>query len=76
MIEPKDIIKYDYDGVDHKDYPDYCDVHIIYAETKDGHVLSDEELDLCGDSIREYFDDEIREDICSTAIDRAMDYFD
>ena len=33
-----------FEGIDHRDYPDYCDAFIASAEY-DGRELSDEELD-------------------------------
>jgi hypothetical protein len=33
------------DGIDEKDYPDFCDAFISYAEWSDGAELSDVELD-------------------------------
>ena len=33
-----------FEGIDHRDYPDYCDAFIASAEY-DGRDLSDEELD-------------------------------
>lgn len=32
------------EGIDTKDYPDFCDAHITYAEI-DGVPLNDEQLD-------------------------------
>lgn len=34
----------DLDGIDTRDYPDFCDAYICYAE-KDGIPLTEEELD-------------------------------
>lgn len=34
------------DGIDHNDYPDYCDAFICYAETKNGQPLTDDQLDI------------------------------
>lgn len=33
------------DGVDLKDYPDFCDAFFYYAEWEDGTPLTDDELD-------------------------------
>lgn len=33
------------EGVDMRDYPEFCDAFISYAETVDGRELSDEELE-------------------------------
>lgn len=32
------------------DYPDFCDAYVQYAETKDGCVLDDSELDFVNDN--------------------------
>jgi hypothetical protein len=32
------------DGIDMRDYPDFCDAYISYAEYTDGTPLTDEEL--------------------------------
>lgn len=32
-------------GIDKRDYPDFCDAHVIYAEYKNGQVLTDEEME-------------------------------
>lgn len=37
-----------FDGIDHKDYPDYCDAYITSAEIEENGVmrdLTDEEID-------------------------------
>jgi hypothetical protein len=36
-------------GIDHSDYPDFCDAFICYAEHDDGEPLTDDELDLLND---------------------------
>ncbi len=36
----------EFDGIDHSDYPDFCDAFICYAEHEDGEPLTDAELDL------------------------------
>ena len=33
------------DGIDLKDYPDFCDAYISYAEDETGRPLTDEELE-------------------------------
>lgn len=38
----------EFDGIDHQDYPDYCDAYIVYAEY-DGREMTDEELELIND---------------------------
>jgi len=36
-------------GIDTKDYPDFADSFIQYAEFKDGTPLTDEQLDILND---------------------------
>ena len=36
------------DGIDHKDYPDYCDAYISNA-TYDGKPMNDEQLNIIND---------------------------
>lgn len=36
------------DGIDHKDYPDFCDAYIIKADY-DGRAMTEEELDELND---------------------------
>jgi hypothetical protein len=35
----------EFNGIDYKDYPDFCDAFISYAEFDDGTELTDDELD-------------------------------
>jgi hypothetical protein len=35
----------DIDGIDLKDYPDFCDAFFCYGEREDGTPLTDEELE-------------------------------
>jgi hypothetical protein len=37
-----------FDGIDHSDYPDYCDAYIVSAEYNDKE-MTEEELDLLND---------------------------
>ena len=37
------------DGIDRRDYPDFCDAYITYAEWSDGSPLSDEDLEEFAD---------------------------
>ena len=41
----KKIINVEFDGVDYKDYPDFCDAFVSYAEHEDGTPLTEVELD-------------------------------
>ena len=42
-----------FDGIDHKDYPDYCDAYIVYAELN-GVPLNDEEIEELDSSDLKY----------------------
>lgn len=35
-------------GIDHSDYPDFCDAYIEYAEYEDGSLVPESELDKLG----------------------------
>jgi hypothetical protein len=39
------ITNIEFDGIDPRDYPDYCDAYIIYAEY-DGREMTEEELEI------------------------------
>lgn len=45
------------DGVDYRDYPDFCDAHFSYAEFEDGTVLTDNELTELNDCYGEVVSD-------------------
>jgi len=40
----------EFDGIDHLDYPDYCDAFCIYAEFEDGTPLNELQLDELNES--------------------------
>jgi len=42
-----------FEGIDHTDYPDYCDAYIVYAESN-GVPLTDYELEDLNDSDTKY----------------------
>ena len=64
------------DGVDHRDYPDYCDAYFSHAEYENGTWLTESELeelrDLHGDVLHEMAFDEMIE-AAEFARDLAMD---
>jgi len=45
------------DGVDHRDYPDFCDAYVEYAEYMDGNPLTEIELLLLEDNYPELVHD-------------------
>lgn len=44
-----DISSIEIDGIDKRDYPDFSDAFISYAENREGHELSDEQLEFLND---------------------------
>ena len=46
MKKQIDFSSIELDGIDHRDYPDYCDAFICYAEYTDSTPLNDDELEL------------------------------
>ena len=45
MIDLSKIIQVQVNGIDTRDYPDFCDAYIDYAVYEDGTELTEEELD-------------------------------
>ncbi len=45
ILKQMKIINIEFEGVDSKDYPDFCDAFIAYAEHEDGTPLTEDELD-------------------------------
>lgn len=44
-MSPEDITNFEIDGVDSKDYPDFCDAYLSYAEhSETGEPLTEAEL--------------------------------
>lgn len=39
----------EFEDIDHKDAPDYCDAFVSYAEHEDGTPLTQDELDALND---------------------------
>lgn len=39
------ITNIEFDGIDHKDYPDYCDAYILSADY-DGEEMTDEQIEM------------------------------
>lgn len=44
MVDTSKLTSIDVDGIDARDYPDFCDAYICYAEI-DGKPLTEVELD-------------------------------
>ena len=43
---PMNLINIEVEDIDMKDYPDFCDAYIAYAEDSDGVALTEQELDV------------------------------
>jgi len=64
MIDVTKITDIEVDGIDTKDYPDFCDAFIASAVWKDsGKDLTDEELDELNDSEREFVYEQVWDSI-------------
>jgi hypothetical protein len=44
MIDLTKVSVIEFDGIDHRDHPDYCDAYILSAEY-DGREMTEEELE-------------------------------
>lgn len=70
----KDILNYEYDGLDWDEYPKFNGVWISKAWFReDVRELNDAELDFLNDNLLDEFIEDISIDAQSSAIDRAMD---
>ena len=49
------IINIEFEGVDNRDYPDFSDAFIVYAEYEDGTPLTEEECEALNPS--DYWDE-------------------
>lgn len=49
----REIVNVEFDGIDHRDYPDYCDAYVSYAAWDDGTPLSNEEIEEMADYLKE-----------------------
>lgn len=47
------------ENVSMSDYPDFCDAFISYAETNNGKVLTDEELEQLTDNNQDFINETI-----------------
>ena len=52
IMKIKDIFNLEIEGVDSKDYPDFCDAFFSYGEI-DGRELTEDELDKLADNYPE-----------------------
>jgi len=43
--------------IDFRDYPDFCDAHIGYALYIDGDEVSDEDLEILNEEMRDYINE-------------------
>lgn len=48
-LNGRKVVEVSVDGVDPRDYPDFCDTFFSYAEYEDGTPLTDDELCTLGD---------------------------
>jgi hypothetical protein len=53
-----------FEGIDMRDYPDFCDAYLVYAELEDGRPLTDEELDYINDKHYDFVNENVYDSIC------------
>ena len=57
-------VKYmQFEGINMRDYPDFCDAFLSYAEI-DGRPLTDEELDYINDNHHDFINENVYDSIC------------
>lgn len=54
MIDTSKLQNIELDGINTRDYPDFCDAFIIYAEYDNGVELTEVELDELNDNYGEF----------------------
>lgn len=59
MLNVKDILDIEFDGVDWSDYPDFCDAQVISARWSDGRDLTETELDELNFDHRDFVYDKL-----------------
>ena len=57
-IDLTKLTELEFDGIDHNDYPDYCDAFLSYAYYID-RKLTDEEIDYINDNHCEFINENI-----------------
>ena len=55
--KPGDLDDYEIDGVDARDYPDFCDSFLAWAVDKNGKELSDIELEYVSETYPEWINE-------------------
>ena len=61
------------DGVDGRDYPDFCDAYFSYAEYQDGTVLTDDELEELSESQADRLNEIAYESLIGSGEDYGQD---
>jgi hypothetical protein len=57
-------VKYmQFDGIDMRDYPDFCDAYLVYGEI-DGRPLTDSEIDHINDNHYDFVNENVYDSIC------------
>lgn len=54
MLNVKEILDVEFDGVDWSDYPDFSDALVVSATWSDGRELTEAELDELNDSYGDF----------------------
>jgi hypothetical protein len=57
-LDLKKVDNMEFDGIDHKDYPDYCDAYCCGADY-DGVPMTDEQLEELNDEHRDFVSEKL-----------------
>lgn len=58
MLDLTKIDNMEFDGIDHKDYPDYCDAYCSNADYE-GRQMTDEELEELNEDYSEFVNEKL-----------------
>ena len=50
------LVNIKFEDIDYRDYPDFCDAHITYAEYEDGTPLTDQEIEDINEDGEQLYD--------------------
>ena len=67
LFKSRTVVNVEIDGVDYRDYPDFCNAYFSYAEWDNGTLLNDDELE----QLTQEPNDVVNEMACERMIDAA-----
>ena len=54
----------EFENVDMRDYPDFCDAYLVYAELENGTGLTDEQIDYLNDTHWDFVNENVYLSLC------------